>query len=219
MIPKIIHQTWKSIGEMSPEHRHYRRTCQVKNPWWEGWEHKFYTDADCRAVIEEERPDLLKIYDGYPKNIQRYDMWRAVVVQAHGGFYADIDMLFEKSLTELCSSSCVIPHEFRTTIGNYMFAAEPDHPFINNIIDEMAVRSQMPIKLETDVYKTTGPILWTEVYRSFPDKELIRVLPGAYHASAQQGFGDWAKHVCSGTWKHNIRISQKAWWNDKKYRG
>ena len=219
MIPKIIHQTWKSIEGMSEEHRYYRRVCLVKNPWWEGWEHRFYTDADCRATIEMERPDLLRVYDSYPKNIQRYDMWRAVVIQAHGGFYADIDMLFEKSLTELCTYSCVIPHEFRATIGNYMFAAEPNHPFINKIIDEMVVRSQMKVNLETDVYKTTGPILWTDVYQGYPDKELVHVLQGAYHASGQQGFGSWAIHACSGTWKQNIAFSRTPWWDDKKYRG
>ena len=139
------------------------------------------------------------------------------MVQAFGGFYADIDIMFEKPLTELCSYSCVIPHEFRTTIGNYMFAAEPNHPFIKKIIDEMVVRSRMKISLETDIYKTTGPILWTDVYHRYPDKELVHVLQPTPDRP-QQSFGEYALHICAGTWKHNISFSKSPWWNEGKYR-
>src|SRR5205085_6858134 len=75
-IPKIVHQTaatanppaWCEPLRQRILHRH------------PGWDHRFYDDDACRGVLRRAFPYLLPLYDNYPFDIQRVDLFRVVVV-------------------------------------------------------------------------------------------------------------------------------------------
>jgi hypothetical protein len=86
-ISKIIHQTWKTEKVHARFREHIRSWIQ-RNP---GWEYKFWTNDDCRNLIETKYPKYLAMYDSYPQNIQRADAIRYFILDAYGGVYADLD--------------------------------------------------------------------------------------------------------------------------------
>ena len=49
-----------------------------------------------RPVVSSDFPDLLPTFDGLPSQVERTDMWRYMVLCAHGGVYADSDVLCAK---------------------------------------------------------------------------------------------------------------------------
>lgn len=107
MIPRIIHQTWRT------------RLIPVRCLWWRfrlrrmhaHWEYRFYTDAQCRRIIADRFPHLLGIYDAYLHPVQRADMFRVAAVFLHGGFYCDLDIRIHRPLDELCAHACVLAEE------------------------------------------------------------------------------------------------------------
>jgi hypothetical protein len=87
-IPRIVHQTAKSLDSLSPTIKAIRQTWARLNP---GWEVRFWDDAACRDFVRNEFPEYFAAYMGLPKHVERADFFRYLVVLRHGGVYADID--------------------------------------------------------------------------------------------------------------------------------
>src|SRR5277367_5502962 len=88
MIPSVTHQTAAS-SVLTNEQTMLRSRMIAQNP---RWDHRFYTDADCRDLIRRAFPGLLATYDAYPTAIQRTDLFRVAAVCLFGGVYLDLDM-------------------------------------------------------------------------------------------------------------------------------
>jgi mannosyltransferase OCH1-like enzyme len=217
-IPKTFHQTHKTRN-IPQQCLGYRDRVRAVHP---DWDYRFYDDEACRAVVREHMPGLLPIYDGYSHKIQRTDMFRMVAVHAYGGFYLDLDMLLIQSLQPLLVHRAVfaeesilseekakeLGHHDRLRIANYMFAAEPGHPFISSILEEMADRSEREIRREHDILESTGPGLVTTLYHERMDNnhdvtvafnEQQSVCRRCGRVSCQ--FGQYAAHHHMGTWR------------------
>ena len=86
-------------------------------------------------------------------------------------------------------------------IGNYAFYAPKKHPFLKKIIDNI-VNNRIDIKLnnkEKYVYYTTGPVMVTQSYIDFENKEEIELIqPIPFKPSH---FGQYGKHLNNGNWK------------------
>lgn len=74
-IPRILHQTWQN--DQVPE---------VVKPWvisWlqrhPGWEYWFWTDEDMHHFIQTKYSQFIKLYDSYPKQGYRNDVFRFVM--------------------------------------------------------------------------------------------------------------------------------------------
>ena len=106
-IPAITHQTAASSA-LSSEQAMLRGRMIAQNP---GWDHRFYTDADCRDLIRRAFPGLLATYDAYPTAIQRTDLFRVAAVYMHGGVYLDLDMDCLVPLAPLAPHACVLAEE------------------------------------------------------------------------------------------------------------
>ena len=87
-IPKILHFTWKTEdvpGEMGA----YLRRWRELHP---DWDIRLWTDATMTDFVETAYPDFAAAYKAYPRNIQRADSFRYLVLNAMGGVYADLDV-------------------------------------------------------------------------------------------------------------------------------
>jgi mannosyltransferase OCH1-like enzyme len=220
-IPKIIIQTWKSVNIPN---KYINDILSLKkiNP---DFEFKFFTDQDIEKFLKNNYPEYYKIYQKLPIKIQKIDYFRYVAVYHFGGFYFDLDITGLKSLSELCSNSCIFPIDMHITndmceenrykffcenkinflLGQYAFAAQPKHPFIKKIIENINRRIEKYILIaETPfgrthdyVYKSTGPDFVTDVYLSYENKKDLTIL----NYPKGQYFGEYAKHNYYGTWK------------------
>jgi mannosyltransferase OCH1-like enzyme len=89
LIPKIIHQTWKT--EVVPAH--WESSHQGwKNYEKEGWTYYLWTDRDNRELIRTNFPWFLSKYDSYKHGIQKADAIRYFILYKYGGVYTDLDI-------------------------------------------------------------------------------------------------------------------------------
>ena len=235
-IPKIIHQTWKS-HILPDDLRRYRHSWKIHHP---GWEYRFYDDEACRLFTKDHYPELLSLYESYPKHIQRIDIFRYLVVNRCGGVYADMDMEFFRPIDSLLDEkTCAFSIEAHLTpqrqqelgyakpyqIGNCIFAAAANHRFFEMIIARLQQLADRPISTDADVEDTTGPRMLTRLYYQLSDaqKTGISILP-QIHLLSPKIYPNifpfntrmYGRHHCSGTWKdRTVRISLKRLWIER----
>ena len=217
MIPAITHQT-APTSALSPEQAMLRGRMTALNP---GWDHRFYTDADCRDLIRRAFPALLSTYDAYPTAIQRTDLFRVAAVHLFGGIYLDLDMECLAPLAPLAPLDCVLAeestlspeqaaalgHAERLRIANYMFGSAPRHPFWLDVLDAMLERAGRPVASDNDILESTGPGLLSTVYarvgHTHPDITVLarpdQTCPRCGGPSCQ--FGDIARHLHHSSWR------------------
>lgn len=103
MIPKIIHQTWND--NPLPSILKYIRDENIKLLKDCGYEFILWTDAMILKLINENYPDMYKIYNETITGVQRGDIARIIILYHFGGVYIDLDILFLKDINTLIDFS------------------------------------------------------------------------------------------------------------------
>ena len=185
MIPRTIHQTWRS-RDVPPRWRAYQATWSAVHP---DWTYTLWTDHDCRALVAQFRPDLLGLYDSYPLPIQRADAFRYVLLASEGGLYVDLDFECLRPLPELFDGAAVVigvepashaddaairSRGLSRIVCNAFMASEAGHPFWNHVLDLM---SQHPP--DGSVLDTTGVFLLSQAVDSYPRQDELRIVESA----------------------------------------
>lgn len=187
-IPKIIHQTWKD--ENLP------KTFQLLSQTWRSmlpeWEYHLWTDNMNREFVRTHYPEFLEKYNAYPKNIQRADAIRYLLLQTYGGLYVDLD--FECLKTDFASLlededfvAGKEPYVHASRFGreyiicNALMASVPHHPFVDSVIQRMMNHPHgWNVRNGGDILDSTGPFLLTDAYKGFPHKENIKIIEPQY---------------------------------------
>ena len=178
MIPRIIHQTYKT-SDVPDRVKGLMRTWAEKNP---GWKIRFYNDAECYKFVEREFPEYYDAYVSLPKDVERSDFFRYLIVLHTGGVYADIDTECRQPMDSYLRSTDTLvvgwENEFRTDemaysrhfvrrrqVLNWVFAGAPGHPALREICDHIA-RSAHRVFTNNpnrDTHERPGPGAFTDV--------------------------------------------------------
>mmetsp|Transcript_10132 Transcript_10132/g.30353 ORF Transcript_10132/g.30353 Transcript_10132/m.30353 type:complete len:836 (-) Transcript_10132:2926-5433(-) len=177
LIPKIIHQTYKSANV--PERvKPYMLSWKRFNP---GWDIRFYDDAACIEFVSREFPEYLEAYKALPKHVERSDFFRYMVVLRLGGVYADLDTECRRPMSELIlpkdsliggwENEFARPQdaEARHYVRNrqvlqWVFAGAPNHPALRELCDHINEHATHRFSNNTnrDTLERTGPGVWTD---------------------------------------------------------
>jgi mannosyltransferase OCH1-like enzyme len=165
MIPKLIHQTWKT--NQAPEKwLPLVQKVQSLNP---EWEYKLWSDADNDEFVKREYPDFHEIFTGFSRGVMRADVIRYLIMYKLGGVYLDLDyeMLkpfdFEDWDLVLPLNRSIKSGDKADSIGNCFFASVPGHPFWLDVIDEL--KNHPPVVTDyTQIVEATGPLLLTRIF-------------------------------------------------------
>ncbi|MGI9522088.1 MAG: glycosyltransferase family 32 protein [Hyphomicrobiaceae bacterium] len=158
MVPKIIHQTWKS-EDLPDDYRMYRATVEHHHPHWEHW---LWTDEDNRSLIADNYAWFLPTYDGYRHSIERADAARYFILLHHGGVYIDLDMECLKPADDLFARADLQfallagPKIDNTVISNAMMVARKGHPFFYYLTLRLPHIIERDVTY-SDVLNNTGP--------------------------------------------------------------
>jgi hypothetical protein len=152
MIPKIIHQTWKSKDIP----RHLRRFQQSWLHYHPGWEYRFWDDGANAALIAEHYPSFLEHYNRATPTILRVDLVRLAYLHMYGGVYADLDYEVLRPLDDLLDTRHALVGRERGGIGemmrgrdyviNALLASPAGHPLWLEVMHGM-VRGYRPRRL------------------------------------------------------------------------
>lgn len=109
MIPKIVHQTWRSHILPNVFQNILDRNKVIN----QDFEFKLWTHSpDGHTIddfIKKEYPDIFDIYINAPMGVQKADIARLTILHYYGGVYIDLDIMTIKPLSELidCNSNIV----------------------------------------------------------------------------------------------------------------
>lgn len=161
MIPKIIHYCWfgknPKSGEILDCIESWKMTCpdfEIKE-----WNEENFPIGDfpfAKRMYEEKKWAFVADYA------------RLQILEKHGGFYLDTDMLLLQSLEPLTKNVCVLGEESVGTISAGMIGAEAHHPFISlckKFYDEHPA----------DII--TIPRVLTQIFEAYTDKQNIKINP------------------------------------------
>lgn len=101
MIPKIIHQTWRSDQLPTVFQKIYDHNRQL-NPGFgfRLWSHS-PGQPEIDNFIEKEYPHLYDIYKKTKYGVQKADIARLAILHHYGGIYFDLDILCLKDISSL----------------------------------------------------------------------------------------------------------------------
>jgi mannosyltransferase OCH1-like enzyme len=226
MIPRIIHQTWKT-DDIPENFRAFSATWRAHNP---DWTYRFWTDRDLLEFVASHYPDYLELFCSYRQGVQRADAGRYMLLHHFGGVYADMDAECLQPLNPLTSEERVILCEepkvhwpwaanhrgLPVMLFNGVMASPAGHAFWPHLLSRM-----VEVREASDVLDSTGPCLLTGAVLSYPGKEEIRI-EGANFFNPVDTFGNspydlkttecYSIHHWSGTWWTK---PETGWWNTR----
>ncbi|CAF0870043.1 unnamed protein product [Adineta steineri] len=200
-VPAIIHQTYRNAHAIPSSWKKASQTCQDFHP---NYEYRLWTDADARRLIEKEFPCLLSTFDSYPYDIQRADVIRLIVLYVYGGIYLDLDIICLQSLDQLRTFEFVIPKTMPVGLSNDFIVAQPRHPFLLQILNNLPKYNRNYFTKYSTVMFSTGPMFLTQQASSYSNRSSIDVLSqelyGKYvHNSTRSLF----RHLKASSWHGN----------------
>jgi len=161
MIPKIIHQTWKT--ETIPERwKDAVDSCKKIHP---GYRYILWTHQTIRKFVQKFYPDFYPTFKAYTHDIQRCDAFRYLVLYKYGGIYLDMDLVCKKKLDDFLHYDLVVVHSNKEKRywRNAFYMAIPKHPFIKFCIDELPkhIYDSYYFGKYWYIMNSTGPIFLT----------------------------------------------------------
>ncbi|MBE2287325.1 MAG: hypothetical protein IAE77_27975 [Prosthecobacter sp.] len=156
MIPRIIHQTWKT-RDIPPHLQEFQQSWRVHHP---DWEYRLWTDEDNSRLIHECYPQFVDFWDRPLPPIIKIDFVRLAFMHQFGGIYVDMDFEALRPLTPLFQDSKMIVGREKGGIGmqfrgrdflcNALIASPAGHPLWLDLMQEMIRRLRPRGKFERE---------------------------------------------------------------------
>lgn len=146
MIPRLIHQSWKT--REIPEHlREFQRSWQVHHP---AWEYRLWTDGDNQRLIDEHYPQFAAFYQKLSPSILKADFVRMAYLHHLGGLYVDLDFEALRPLDALLDQSQIVVGREPNGAGSFLRG----HDYIVNAL----------------IASPAGHPVWLEIMQTIQDR-------------------------------------------------
>jgi len=183
-IPRKLHFTWKTdkLDELPELFRKIQLKWKMLNP---GWEIKIWTDEECEKLVKDFYPEYFFFYSDFEVTAERSDIFRYLVLDHYGGYYADMDIEplqpLDGMIEVVKKPECMIGLEPEVhailaynkyhVIGNAFMGSVPGHPLWKWLIPQTIKRyyADRSPKDEKDATKITGPIAVDNVIQRNPE--------------------------------------------------
>lgn len=169
-VPRLIHQMWGDTDVPEPYAGYHRRIREL-NP---GCEVVLWTDRDIAAFVEAHFPNRLEFFRALPLDVHRWDLFRYMLLDRHGGLYVDMDIEPTRSFIELFDNRTELtlfrehPQDVRrlgrsSILANAVICCAPGLPMMAALIETICSLRSIDAT-RTGVCKQTGPIMLTTVH-------------------------------------------------------
>jgi inositol phosphorylceramide mannosyltransferase catalytic subunit len=199
MIPKIIHQTWKT-RDIPARFQDASASWQALHP---DWEYRLWNDDDLETLVAEEFRTHLPLYHAYPDHIQRVDAARYMILFRYGGLYADLDIVCNRPMDDFLNQEVLLAPTKPLGLSNDLMMAEPGHFLFLEIINQLGPSFQhfnrWFVPRHFRVMLTTGPLLVTRVHKVSAYRDRVFLLPGNLYHSQDRDIA-CVIHIPGDTW-------------------
>jgi len=161
LIPKIIHQTWKT-NEIPEKWKELQKTWKLPN-----YKYILWTDQDNRNLIKNKFPWFLNQYDNYEYPIQRADVIRPFILYDQGGIYVDLDLEYLNDFWEELDQDKInipeSPYFYNEKVQNIFIASRKGHPGLLEIVELFKkMKDYKNTSSDKTVLMTTGPNIYDQ---------------------------------------------------------
>jgi mannosyltransferase OCH1-like enzyme len=169
MIPKIIHQTYKSLEEI-PEH--WERARQSVLRAHPDYQYVFWTDKDIHRFMQREYPTFYReTFVKYPHVIQRIDAFRYFVLYHYGGIYMDLDIGVKRPLDKYIKHDLVVVKSMNVSnvFTNSLMMSSRGNPFMLQCMHALHSYKDQYRMLGKHVHvmNSTGPLFLTNQLQKY----------------------------------------------------
>ena len=176
MIPKIIHQTWRSEKSINEAFQACVKSIKIKNP---DYDYRFYSDQDCCEIVKKEFPEFFGAYCSMSP-VEKADLFRYLIVYRDGGIYLDVDCYCVASFDKLIEDAKFVAayeqgwrHDDIFRYTQWTFAARKGHPLLMNVANKC---KKNHIKNPTMwTLKKTGPTMWTHEINNYENYNELKL--------------------------------------------
>lgn len=190
LIPKIIHQTYKT-EEIPDVWKEGQQRCKDLHP---DYEYILWTDKMSVEFIEKEYPWFLDTFKNYRYPIERADAIRYFILSYYGGVYIDLDDGCERSLDRLLTVPAFARKTSPTGISNDVLGSVPGHPFFDKLMHSLKKYDRNWLVPYITIMASTGPLFVSMVWKQYkrwgvPKDGVVRILqPADYKMHANSFF-------------------------------
>jgi mannosyltransferase OCH1-like enzyme len=226
MIPRTIHQTWKT-NSIPEKFKKYQQSWMKKNP---DFQYKLWTDEDNDNLIKNHYPQYYDLYQSFDQKILKVDFSRFCMMHHCGGIYADLDFECLKSINELLDKNKIVFGLSRENLIEIAFiASEPKQQIwldmLEYVSDEYQNRKSIKGKIVSTFFKDfavlyiTGPNAFTDFYNKNPQyHEIIHLLDYRYFypkvwldGEATKNFEDYKNYQITYPVTYGIHHFEDSW--------
>ncbi|CUM67761.1 uncharacterized protein PRCAT00005466001 [Priceomyces carsonii] len=177
IIPKIIHQTYKT-DEIPEMWKPGQQACLDLHP---DYQYILWTDQMSRDFISEEYPWFLPTWDSYIYPIQRADAIRYFALSHYGGVYIDLDDGCKRKLDPLLTVPAFVRKTVPTGISNDVMGSVPRHPFFLKVLDSLKTYQKNWLVPYITIMYSTGPLFLSVIWKQYkrwgvPEAGKVRIL-------------------------------------------
>lgn len=140
-LPRVLHQIWMTTEErgrapaIPPELRRYPETWRRHHP---GWEYRLWRDADVEELLTTRYPWFRPAFEAFPRDIQRVDAAKYMILQTHGGVYADLDTECLRPVDPiLACGGAIVSRTPDGAVSAAILASAPGHPFWDAVLADL----------------------------------------------------------------------------------
>lgn len=185
-VNKTVHQIWTThdLPDL------YRKIAESWKKCLPDWEYKLWSHQENREFVAENYPEFLAKYDSYPRNMQRIDAAKYLILKKLGGLYADIDVECLKNIEVLIGNAEGVVgkepywhahrYDMDYIVGSAFIYSVPDSSFINFVCKKLYEYPSVRVDNPKDILKSTGPLLLTSAYEEYAYKDKIRLYEPEY---------------------------------------
>jgi mannosyltransferase OCH1-like enzyme len=135
MIPRIVHQTWKTTT-LPPQYVDAAASWQRMHP---GWTYRLWTHEALEAFAREHYPHVWPLWQRYPDQIQRIDAARYMFLLHFGGVYSDLDVECLRAVEPRCAQhQAVLPRTAPVGVSNDLMMTVPGDPLFAQLVAGLA---------------------------------------------------------------------------------
>jgi mannosyltransferase OCH1-like enzyme len=174
-IPKKIHQIWLG-SEIPQKYQAWSDSWKKFNP---DYEYRLWTDAD----LKEENIHITdwEVFNTISNMGQKSDYLRYHILNQFGGVYVDTDFECLKSFDSLLDIDFFagISYDKVPIVNIAIIGSISNHPILQRILAVMKVK---PSDTSKEVFRSTGPLFFTDVFFEMVDgyKEGVVAFPPDY---------------------------------------
>lgn len=163
IIPKIIHQTYKTVD--IPEHwKEGQQRCKDLHP---DYKYILWTDQMALDFIEENFPWFLDQFKSYKYPIERADAIRYFVLLTYGGVYIDLDDGCQRRLDPLLTAPAFLRKTSPTGVSNDVMGSVPGHPFFKKVIKSLYHYNKNWYVPYLTIMSSTGPLFISVIWKQY----------------------------------------------------